>query len=53
MLVQISHSVSVFFSMMTLVIHLVMQSDVGADRSLSFLMYNATISNGMYEALIS
>ena len=36
MLVQISHSVLVFFSMMTLVIHLVMQSVVGADKSLSF-----------------
>ena len=39
MLVQISHSVSVFFSMMTLVIHLVMQSDVGVDKSLSFSIF--------------
>ena len=36
------------FSMMSLVIHLVMQSDFGADKSLSFLLDNATLSNGSY-----
>ena len=35
-------------SMMSLVIHLVMQSDVGADKSLDFLLRNATVSNGKY-----
>ena len=37
-----------FFSMMSLVIHLVMQSDFGADKSLSFLLDNATPSSGKY-----
>ena len=34
--------------MMSLVIHLVMQSDFGADKSLSFLLDNATPSCGKY-----
>ncbi|XP_060557502.1 integrator complex subunit 5-like [Ruditapes philippinarum] len=33
-----------FKSMMTLVVHLVMQTDVGADKVLHFLVYNATVT---------
>ena len=31
---------------MTLVVRLVMQTDVGADKVLQFLMYNATVTKG-------
>ena len=37
--------------MMSLVIHLVMQSDVGADKALDFLLYNATVTAGKYQQI--